>query len=138
MSDNKESIIANLDQVHLERLAEEFKRNKEAIEIMEKRQSDMKKQLLEAVEVFGITDDKGHQWLKLGSHEIKRERRVSRSFNAPAAEAWAKENDYWDSVKEVIEVASEEKVLGLAWANKELSDIVSDFYTEKETWAFKL
>ena len=126
------------DMEYIKRLAEEYKRSKDGLEAMEKRHNDMKKELSNFVDTLGFEDDKGHRWLKVGDMELKRERRVSRSFNASAAETWAKENNHWDSVKEVIEVVSEEKILGLAWSNKELSDTVSEFYTEKETWAFKV
>jgi hypothetical protein len=126
------------DLQHLERLTEEFKRSKEAIESLEKRHNEMKKQLSEAVDSMGIEDDKGHRWLKVGSFELKRERRVSRSFDLAAAERWARDNGYWDDVKEVIEVTSEENMLRLAWENKELSDDIVSFYSEKETWAFKV
>lgn len=125
------------DEAHTARLIEEFKKSKETLDILEKRQNEMKKQLMDLVIAHGYEDDKGHQWLKVGDTELKRERRVSRSFNSAAAEAWAKANGHWDAVKEVIEVVSEEKVLGLAWSDKELSDVVGDFYAEKETWAFK-
>jgi hypothetical protein len=133
----QESIIENFDEMHLERLAEEFKKSKETIEILEKRHNEMKKQLTEAVTVFGYADDKGHQWLKVGSYELKRERRVARSFDVASAEAWAKANGLWDEVKEVVEVTSEANLLRLAWEHKEHMDTVSGFYTEKETWAFK-
>jgi hypothetical protein len=126
------------DLQHLERLTEEFKRSKEAIESLEKRHNEMKKQLSEAVDSMGIEDDKGHRWLKVGNFELKRERRVSRSFDLAAAERWARDNGYWDDVKEVIEVTSEENMLRLAWENKELSDDIVSFYSEKETWAFKV
>jgi hypothetical protein len=127
----------NLDELHIERLAEEFKKSKETIEILEKRHNDMKKQLSEAVSLFGYTDDKGHQWLKAGAYELKRERRVARSFDITAAEAWARTNGLWDEVKEIVEVTSEANLLRLAWDHKEYMDTVSEFYVEKESWAFK-
>lgn len=124
-------------EVHLQRLIEEYKKSKEALEQLEKRQNLMKKELTQAIEEKGYTDDKGHVWLKVGPYEIKRERRVSRSFDTKAAEDWARANGMWDSVKEVIEVLSEERLLALAWEDKSLNETVSTFYVEKETWAFK-
>lgn len=125
------------DPQHLERLVKEYRDGKDLLEKMEKRQNEMKKQLTEAVESNGFLDDKGHKWLKVGPYEIKRERRVSRSFDSAQAEKWARENGLWETVKEVIEVLSEEKLLALAWEDKSLNDTVSSFYVEKETWAFK-
>lgn len=131
------SIIANFDELHLERLAEEFKKSKETLEILEKRHNEMKKQLSEAVDTFGYSDDKGHKWLKVGSAELKRERRISRSLDTTAVEQWARENKYWDDIKKVIEVVDEDNLVKFAWEHKDQSDLVTAFYVEKETWAFK-
>ena len=75
--------------------------------------------------------------MNIGGHELKRERRVSKSFNSTQAEEWAREQGLWDDVKEVIERLSEDKLLQLAWEDKALLTTVQTFYTEKETWAFK-
>ena len=133
----EESIIKDFDEMHLERLAEEFKKSKETIDILEKRLGDMKKQLAEAVTVFGYTDDKGHQWLKVGSFELKRERRISRSLDTMAVEQWARSNGHWDTIKKVIEVVDEDNLVKFAWEHKDHEETVTAFYVEKETWAFK-
>lgn len=125
------------DTNYLERLAEEYKKSKEALAVVEKRTNDMKKELSVAVEQFGIADDKGHLWLQVGDLNLKREKRVSRSFDSQSAEQWARDNGHWDDVKEVIEVLSEDKILGLAWTQKELEETIMSFYIEKESWAFK-
>jgi hypothetical protein len=125
------------DTAYLERLAEEYKNSKEALALIEKRTNDMKKELSSAVEKFGTPDDKGHLWLSIGELSLKREKRVSRSFDSASAEQWAKNNGYWDEVKEVIEVLSEDKILGLAWSDKSLEETIMMFYIEKESWAFK-
>lgn len=127
-----------INTTYLQRLTEEFKKSKEALESLEKRHNDMKKELTEAVISHGSVDNNGHIWLEIGDFKLKRERRVSRSFDTNRATEWAKENGYWDDVKEVIEVLSEDKVLGLAWTNDDLKDTVQSFYTEKEVWAFKV
>ena len=125
------------DTAYLERLAEEYKKSKEALAVVEKRTNDMKKELSTIVEKFGTPDDKGHLWLQVGDLNLKREKRVSRSFDTQSAEQWAKENGHWDDVKEVVELLSEDKILGLAWTQKELEETIMGFYIEKESWAFK-
>lgn len=133
----EESIIKDFDEVHLERLAEEFKKSKETIDILEKRLGEMKKQLTEAVTIFGYADDKGHQWLKVGSFELKRERRISRSLDTMAVEQWARSNGHWDTIKKVVEVVDEDNLVKFAWEHKDHEETVTAFYVEKETWAFK-
>lgn len=125
------------DFSYLERLAEEYKRTKDTITDIEKRANGMKKELSDAVEEFGATDDKGHLWLNVGNLSLKRERRISRSLDIDSAKQWAIANGHWDQVKQVIEVLDEDQLLGLAWNNKELEDTIQAFYIEKETWAFK-
>jgi hypothetical protein len=122
---------------YYERLAQEFKKSKEAIDNLTKRQNAMKAELIDAVQTNGYEDNKGHKWFKVGDLELKYERRVSRSFDMDEATAWAKENGHWDAIKEVVEMLSEDKLLGLAWNNKELEEVIQGFYYEKESWAFK-
>ena len=66
-----------------------------------------------------------------------RERRISRSLDVTAVEQWAREGEYWDDIKKVIEVVDEDNLVKFAWEHKDQSDIVTAFYVEKETWAFK-
>ena len=122
---------------YYQRLAEEFKKSKEAIDNLTKRQNAMKAELIEAVKDNGFEDDKGHLWYKAGPLELKYERRVARSFNAEAAEQWARENGLWEDLKKVVEMLDEDKLLGYAWNHKEQEDTIQGFYVEKETWAFK-
>lgn len=127
----------NLDTAYVEKLAQDFKAAKEALATFEKRTNDLKKELSSIVESNGLEDDKGNLWLEVGDLKLKRERRLQVTFDSQRAEEWAKENGYWDEIKEVIEVVSEDKVLGLAWQDETLSRTIQSFYNEKETWAFK-
>lgn len=122
---------------YYERLAQEFKKSKEAIEMLTKRQNEMRAELVKAVQENGYEDDKGHMWYKVGDLELKYERRVTRTFDAVAAEAWAKDNELWDRLKIVVETLNEDALLALAWEDPDVADVVSGFYGEKETWAFK-
>lgn len=140
MSDNVRVIKKQnkeMDVAYVTKLAEEFKKAKEATAVFEKRMTDLKKELTSVVEEFGVADDKGSLWVEVGDMKLKRERRVQTVFNNNEAVVWAQANGYWDDVKEVVEILSEDKLLGLAWNNKELEDTIQGFYVEKETWAFK-
>lgn len=128
---------AQPDLAYLQRVAEDYKKAKEAQEQFEKRTNALKKELSEAVDTYGTPDEKGSRWLDLGDFKLKRERRIQRSLDTSAVETWAKENGLWDDVKEVVEVLSEDKLLGLAWDHKDLEETIQSFYIEKEIWAFK-
>lgn len=128
---------AKPDEDYIKRLVEEYKNEKKFVDEREKRLSSLKKELSDYVDANGIIDHNGHRWVKIDDVEIKRERRVSRSFNTAKAREWAEENGYWEQVSETIVVLSEDKILALAWEDKSLAPIIQAFYEEKETWAFK-
>ena len=127
-----------IDNAYRVRLVEEFKRSKESMEKEEKRLQALKKELSDFVDTEGVEDHNGHRWLKIGDFELKRERRVSRSFNSAKAREWAEENGLLDKVTETVVVLSEDKLLALAWEDKSLSSTIQAFYEEKESWAFKV
>ena len=120
------------------RLVQEYKAAKEMADTSKKRADGLKSQLIELVDEQGYEGENGHRWFEVGDHKLKRERRVSKSFDAAAYESWARNTGLWDEVSEVIEVLSEDKVLALAWDNPEIRSEVEAFYVERETWAFKL
>lgn len=128
---------ADFDESFYTKMVEEYVSEKKLLSQLEARVDKKKKDLSAIVDQLGTADDSGHIWLNIGGHELKRERRVSKSFDSAQAEEWAKEQGLWDDVKEVIERISEDKLLGLAWNDKSLLSVVQGFYTEKETWAFK-
>lgn len=129
-SENNESLI--------ERLADEYAKAKAFAESAQERADSLKRSLAEEVQQNGTADEKGSLWLTAGKYELKRERRLSTVLDQKRAEEWAKENGFWESISETIEVVSEDKITTLLWERKDLSDQIRDLYTEKEIWAFKL
>jgi hypothetical protein len=128
----------SLDEAYYARLTKEFEEAKEFANRAQQRVDEIKQLLNDAVINHGYTDDKGHLWLTVGDMQLKRERRVSTSFNENMAEGWAKASGKWDLVKEVREFVSEEKMLGLAWEDPTLKEQMPEFYNQRETWAFKV
>lgn len=124
--------------LELVQLLHTYKEQKEFADRLLSRVEEMKRDLIKRVESKGFTDDRGHQWLSAGDHQLKRERRVSVSFNTQYAEQWARENGIWDDVKEVVEVVSEEKLLAALWDREEMKDKLDDFYNKRESYAFKV
>lgn len=123
---------------YLERLAEEFDNAKRLAEAANSRLESLKKELSAAVDSDGVLDHKGSRWLTAGKYELKRERRVSKSLDQSAIEAWAKENSLWQDISQTVETVVEDKVLTLAFERPDLAPIVQSFFVEKEVWAFKL
>ena len=120
------------------RLVVEYKASKEMADSAKKRADRLKAELVELVDTRGYEGENGHRWFEVGEYKIKRERRVSKTFDRNACEEWAKSNGLWDEVSEVVELLSEDKVLALAWDDLEVRSEIEAFYVERETWAFKL
>ena len=120
------------------RLVEEYKGAKDLADSSKKRADTLKKELSDLVDSEGYEGDNAHLWYEIGDYKLKRERRVSKSFDLDECEQWAKSTGLWDEVKEVVELVSEDKVLALAWDDPEVREAIERFYKEKETWAFKL
>lgn len=133
----REAPVSDFNEIYTRKVVEDFKNHKAMLDQVQKRADALKAELTEMLIAHGKPDEKGNIWIDLGDLELKRERRISKSFNTSAAEAWAKENGHWDTVREVIEVLSEDKLLGLAWNDEAIQEKVKTFYVEKETWALK-
>lgn len=133
MTSTQKPTVADLD-----RITKEYQDLKSLIDKYTARLNELKKQLSEAVDNFGHTDEKGNKWLPTGNYQLKRERRASVSFNSDDAESWAKDNGYWDDVVEYIETVNEDKVLALGWLSSELKSQIDALYTVRENFAFKI
>jgi len=127
-----------LDAVYVGKLAEEFKKSKEALAVIETRTNALKKELSDIVDTYGAPDDSGNKWVRIDDLQLKRERRVSRTLNLEAVREWAEANGHWDAIKQVIEVVDEDKLLGLAWNDEDVADQIEKMYVVKEVWAFKV
>jgi hypothetical protein len=121
----------------LAKLAAQYKESKDFSEKVQKKTDELKQALITYVKKYGVPDDRGHKWLAAGEVQIKHERRVQSGFDLQAAIAWVHELGAWDEVKEVIETTNEDRILQYAWHNG-YKDEMAKFYTERETWAFKL
>ncbi|MBF83403.1 MAG: hypothetical protein CL489_02895 [Acidobacteria bacterium] len=129
--------VSDEDNYNL-RLVVEYKASKEMADSAKKRADKLKAELVELVDTRGYEGENGHLWYEIGEYKLKRERRVSKTFDAAGCEEWAKETGLWDDVSEVVESLSEDKVLALAWDDPDIRSEIERFYIEKETWAFKL
>jgi hypothetical protein len=120
------------------RLVEEYKGAKKLADSSKHRADALKKELSDLVDSEGYEGDNGHLWYEIGDYKLKRERRVSKTFDAAECEEWARATGLWDEVSEVVELLSEDKVLALAWDDSKVREEIERFYIEKVTWAFKL
>jgi hypothetical protein len=127
-----------IDKDTISRLIEEYKNSRHMADKVQARVDEFKKELTRLVKAHGIPDDRGHLWLPGLENQVKHERRVSKSFDLQSAKEWAKEIGIWDEVKEVVETTSEDQILKYVWSHPEHESTLASFYSEKESWAFKV
>lgn len=122
------------------RLVREYVEAKKFADSAAKRADELKRVLRQVVMDDGKPDDRGSVWCPAGDWQLKHERRVSERFDTEAAEQWARDNGYWESLREVTvtERLNEDALMALGWENPEISPIIASFYKETETWAFKV
>lgn len=126
------------DSQYLQKLIDEYEKSKEFAKRATERADELKESLRTYVKKHGTLDDRGHVWLPGTSHQLKNEKRVSKSLDVAKAEAWAKENGHWESVRKIIETIDEDALMALIWKNPELEPAISALYSEKTSWAFKV
>lgn len=126
--------------MNIDRLAEEYVRSTTHIKDATERKEELKRLLLKTVEETGEKDEKGNQWIAGEEYLIKRERRVSRGWDATAAEEWAKSQGILDLLTTTTTVTTTtidpDKVAAYAFMHPELEATVKAFNTESVTWAF--
>lgn len=127
--------------MNIDRLAEEYVKQTAHIKSATARKEELKKMLMGYIEEKGTPDSSGHFWLAGEEYLLKRERRVTRGWDAAAAEAWATEAGILDEVTTTITppaytIVDPDKVAAYAFLHPEVESIVKKFNTEDETWAF--
>lgn len=124
----------------VQRLTTEYLDTKSLSDKIGSRLDELKLILTKYVVDNGSEDEKGNLWLPVGQRQLKRERRVSISFDEEAAEAWAREQGIFDEVKKVVtkETVDLDLLLAYAWEHREVSGTIESFNKEKVTWAFKV
>jgi hypothetical protein len=122
----------------VKRLAKEYLDTQSLSSKITARLTELKKTLSDVADKEGFEDDKGHRWYSAGDLQLKREKRVSTSFDAASAEEWAKAKGIWDDVKMTVEVLDVDKLLALAWTDRSYTADIEAFNTQKVTWAFKV
>lgn len=129
-----------MDTEERSRLVREYVDARKFADAAAKRVDELKRVLRQVVVDQGKADERGNRWCTAGDWQLKHERRVSERFDTEAAEQWARENGYWETLREVtvIEHLNEDALMALGWENPEISPVIASFYKETETWAFKV
>jgi hypothetical protein len=129
--------------MNVEKLAEEYLRQKALNESLQKQLDTMKGLLTKAIDEDGDQDEKGHRWLVAGRFLLQRQKRQGKKYlNREAAEQWAREEGFWDQVKVVREELDEDALLGYVFERRKAVEGIEDrlesmYVTPEPTWAFQ-
>jgi hypothetical protein len=95
--------------------------------------------LIDYAEEAGVEDDKGHRWVEVpGVGTIKRERRVSVSFDSVFAEAWLRSKDMYDECTVTVVELDEDVVLGKLYEGDIPEDVGQSMYPTKEQFSLRV
>lgn len=127
--------------MNLDRLVEEYVKQRGFIEKAEKRNGELKEMLVEAVDEQGEIDpDSGHKTIATGNWILTRQRRARKNFDTTTASEWAKAMGIWDEVSTTKTVTTtildHDKLLGYIYEHPEHEALYQSFRTEDVTWAF--
>ena len=119
--------------MNLERLAEEFVKEKKHLAALTDRFDGLKEMLKDKVASDGTPDASGHIWLQAGRYQLENQRRQGDPYlDKEAAEAWAKEVGIWDEVSDTIEVLNQDKLAGWVYLNKDDFNVETGVPVEAE------
>lgn len=121
----------------------EYKYLKEQIDLLSKRQKQIRDDLMLLVENTGYEDDQGHLWVEFddeidGVGALQRQRRVSRSLDEESAEQVLTDAGVWDKCTELKRVVNEDAVMQALYEDELTESDVDSVYPPKITWALVL
>lgn len=130
--------------MNVDALANEYAKLKLLIKNTEEKAARYKAMLMEKVEAEGDPDEKGNIWLQGNEWLLKREKRVTQTFDADAAMKWAEGLEDGDGIivtvtPEPYDVVDRDALAAYAFLHRddpEVQATAKSFHGEKVTWAF--
>lgn len=110
------------------------------------RQNHLRDEISAYVDKHGVKDNRGSLFLDLDTpvevgdqvfRQIKRERRVSTSFDEEAAEALLESKGLLAEAQTTITVLDQDKVYVLNQEGKITDEEIDSLFVQRESWAFK-
>lgn len=120
----------------------EYVKLKASLDVLEARQSELRKKLFEAIETSGYEDDKGNLQLELddsidGVYRLEKQRRTKRTLDESRAEALLTELGLADDIYEMKPVLNEDYLMAAFYEEKITEDQLEEMYPLSVTWALR-
>jgi hypothetical protein len=114
---------------------------KKEVEVLSKRQEELKSRLKLTVEAAGETDDRGHITLKIeddiiGDVTLTKQRKVSNPIDMDVAEALLKERGIYDKCVKMIPVLQEDAIMSCVYTDELSEADIDRMFPSKISYAF--
>ena len=114
---------------------------KKEVEVLSKRQEELKSRLKLTVEAAGETDDRGHITLKIeddiiGDVTLTKQRKVSNPIDMDVAEALLKERGIYDKCVKMIPVLQEDAIMSCVYTDELSESDIDKMFPSKISYAF--
>jgi DNA repair exonuclease SbcCD nuclease subunit len=114
---------------------------KKEVEVLTKRQDEIKSRLKLTVESAGETDDRGHVTLKveddiIGDVTLTQQRRVSKTLDMNVAENLLKERGIYDKCVKMVPVLQEDAIMSCVYTGELSEADVDAMFPAKISFAF--
>ena len=114
---------------------------KKEVEVLSKRQEELKSRLKLTVEAAGETDDRGHITLKIeddiiGDVTLTKQRKVSNPIDMDVAEALLKERGIYDKCVKMVPVLQEDAIMSCVYTDELSEADVDAMFPAKISFAF--
>jgi hypothetical protein len=114
---------------------------KKEVEVLTKRQEELKSRLKATVESAGETDDRGHVILKVddeitGEVTLTQQRRVSKTLDMDVAEALLKERGIYDKCVKMVPVLQEDAIMSCVYTDELSEADIDTMFPSKISYAF--
>lgn len=129
-----------MEQDELIAQAKEFAFAKKQIDILEKRQKELREQLFNHIEERGEVDDKGNLILELPEElddvfSITKQRRVTRKIDEDVAFDIIDEKGLRDKLIKIVEVIDEDALMAALYNDELTEDEIDEMYPQSVVWA---
>lgn len=132
-----------MDKDSIKSIVRQFVGLKDQVDIITKRQTDVKKQLLAIVEADGVEDDRGHISFLIDDDEtgvkaITKQRRVSKSLDIDAAETILTKKGIKDTCIKMMPILDEDAIMAAFYEGLLTEEDIDTMFPAKVTYAFIL
>jgi hypothetical protein len=115
---------------------------KQSLDVLEKRQLELRTTIFTKIEEAGEPDEKGNIFLELdveidGVVRLEKQKRVSRKLDEVAADEVISANNLEDDLYKTIRVVDEDAVMAAHYEGKLTEDEIEKMFPAKVVWALR-